>query len=107
VFRIKSSALCSVPSGPIQNTPSGVNSIDVALFLLDLGSSLVTSLEEKQAFIEDFESRPFGQKVNPSSFRYETDLYGVLYQRMIEFGVAEPNEAHNQWLIEQGGEPNR
>jgi ankyrin repeat protein len=93
----------------IGNPLSHAISIDdnaAALKLLDLGASPVSSKIEEEYFRRDFHKWPFGQKVNPSSFRYETDLYGVLYQRMIEFGVAEPNEAHNQWLIEQGREPN-
>jgi hypothetical protein len=61
---------------------------------------------EREWFIH-FPARPFGDYLlNPHILNYESDLYGELYQRMIGFGVAEPNEAHNQWLIEQGREPN-
>jgi ankyrin repeat protein len=85
---------------------TGVNKIDAALLLLDLGATPISTPKEEQFFREDFQKWPFGHPDSPPSGNYRTDEYGELYQRMIGFGVAEPNEAHNQWLIEQGREPN-
>jgi ankyrin repeat protein len=82
------------------------NRFDIALLLLELGASPVSTTEETEYFLRDFQKWPFGHPDKPPSNSYKTDAYGELYQRMIEFGVAEPNEAHNEWLVSQGREPN-
>jgi hypothetical protein len=82
------------------------NNFVAALLLLDLGASPLSTSNEEEFFLKDFKKWPFGHPDNPPSNSYKTDAYGELYQRMIEFGVAEPNEAHNEWLIKQGREPN-
>jgi hypothetical protein len=84
----------------------GTTGMESMLLLLDLGASPVSTEAEKVFFIERYKKWPFGHPGNPLSGRYISDLYGELYQRMIEFGVAEPNQAHNEWLIKQGLEPN-
>jgi hypothetical protein len=84
----------------------GIADIESALLLLDLGANPITTPKEMELFTADFKRNPFGYAKDEYSFRYKTDDYGELYQRMIGFGVAEPNEAHNEWLIKQGREPN-
>jgi hypothetical protein len=96
----------SVPGGnPLRHAIS-VNKIESALLLLNLGASPITTNQEKEIFSSRFEKWPFGHPDEPPSNRLKKDSYGELYQRMIGFGVAEPNEAHNEWLIKQGREPN-
>jgi hypothetical protein len=87
-------------------TSVGRSGLQAILLLLDLGASPVTTMKEEEYFKNQYRRRPFGYQDDPPSNSYKSDLYGELYQRMIGFGVAEPNEAHNQWLIEQGREPN-
>jgi hypothetical protein len=91
---------------PLINTVSGPTGYDLALLLLEAGASPISTEREKVWFVNHFQNRPFGHPDDRPRFNYRTDEYGELYQHMIEFGVAEPNEAHNQWLIEQGREPN-
>jgi ankyrin repeat protein len=84
----------------------GTTGMRAILLLLDLGASPITTPAEEEYFRRQYVRRPFGYPDNPPSGLYTSDLYGELYQRMIEFGVAEPNEAHNEWLVSQGREPN-
>jgi hypothetical protein len=93
---------------PLINSVIGGEDINyiMSLLLIDRGARPDTTSRERDWFIDHFSRRPFGYAEELSFIEYNSDLYGELYQRMIEFGVAEPNEAHNQWLIEQGREPN-
>jgi hypothetical protein len=91
---------------PLINAVSGPTGNDLALLLLDAGASPVTTEREKDWFMNLFQNRPFGFQDDRPRFNYSSNEYGEIYQRMIEFGVAEPNEAHNEWLVSQGREPN-
>jgi ankyrin repeat protein len=87
---------------PLMDSISGGTSYEMALILLDAGASPITDQDELDWFIDHFQNRPFGYVDERPMFNYISDEYGEIYQRMIEFGVAEPNEAHNEWLVSQG-----
>jgi hypothetical protein len=93
---------------PLINAVSGAEDINhrMALMLLDKGARPDTTPRERDWFLDFLSRRPFGYNEPLPFINYDTDEYGEIYQRMIEFGVAEPNEAHNEWLVSQDREPN-
>jgi ankyrin repeat protein len=91
---------------PLMDSVRGRTTHELAIILLNAGASPITSEEEREWFVWNFKEFPFGKESNPRLINYSSNEYGEIYQRMIEFGVAEPNEAHNEWLVSQGREPN-